>query len=131
MPPVFEGETQLQMKWNDAWLSNTDCDGDGLLDRYYGHDSYIGSGAWMTNHMWGTYRGEDGHTYSWNYFVKIAAVPSDAVKEGGVWHTADGMEIGPVIWGSFAVLQEIDNDQGTGAHGLSYKSPARPGLGSY
>lgn len=34
----------LIMKWNDAWLSNKDCDGDGSLDRHYGFDSYIGSG---------------------------------------------------------------------------------------
>jgi hypothetical protein len=43
------------MKWNDAWLANVDCDGDGLLDRHYGFGSYIGSGAWLTNHMWGSY----------------------------------------------------------------------------
>jgi len=77
----------LQMKWNDAWLSNKDCDGDGLLDRHYGFDSYIGSGAWLTNHMWGTY--EDG-TCQWDYFVKIVAVPADAYNDGGIWYTADG-----------------------------------------
>jgi opacity protein-like surface antigen len=27
-------DDQLSMKWNDAWLSNKDCDGDGLLDRH-------------------------------------------------------------------------------------------------
>ena len=26
-------EVDLMMKWNDAWLSKMDCDGDGLLDR--------------------------------------------------------------------------------------------------
>ena len=31
--------TQLLMKWNDAWLSNKDCDGDGKLDRHYGYPS--------------------------------------------------------------------------------------------
>ena len=45
----------LIMKWNDAWLSNKDCDGDELLDRHYGFSSYIGSGAWLTNHQWGSY----------------------------------------------------------------------------
>jgi len=48
-------DISLIMKWNDAWLSNKDCDGDGLLDRHYGHDSYIGSGAWETNHQSGEY----------------------------------------------------------------------------
>mgnify|MGYP005847994471 FL=1 len=38
-------DVDLMMKWNDAWLSNEDCDGNGLLDRHYGYDSYIGSGA--------------------------------------------------------------------------------------
>ena len=36
-------DVDLMMKWNDAWLSNKDCDGDGYLDRHYGFDSYIGS----------------------------------------------------------------------------------------
>ena len=46
-------DVQLSMKWNDAWLSNKDSDGDGLLDRHLGYDSYIGSGAWLTNHQSG------------------------------------------------------------------------------
>ncbi len=129
-PPVTESDTNLQMKWNDAWLSNKDCDGDGMLDRYYGYPSYIGSGAWLTNHQWGTYE-VDGVTYKWEYFVKIVAVPSDAVNVSGVWYTADGLEIGPSIWGTFAIIQEVYNDQGTGDHGLYYKSPATPGLGAY
>lgn len=128
-PPVTEGDN-LQMKWNDAWLSNKDCDGDGKLDRYYGYPSYIGSGAWLTNHMWGTYE-VSGTTYKWDYFVKIVAAPSDATNVGGVWYTSDGVEIGPAIWGAFAVIQEVYNDQGTGDHGLLYKSPAAPGLGAY
>lgn len=129
--PVTESETNLIMKWNDAWLSNKDCSGDGKLDRYYGYPSYIGSGAWLTNHMWGTYEDADGNTFHWEYFVKIVAVPSDAVKANQVWYTADGVEIGPVIWGAFAVIQEVYNDQGTGEHGLLYKSPASPGFGTY
>jgi len=121
----------VMMKWNDAWLSNTDCDSDGLLDRHYGFISYVGSGAWLTNHQSGTYEGDDGVTYKWNYFVKIVAVPSTATKIIGVWYTAGGVEIGPDIWGEFAVIQEIYNDQGTGDHGLLYKSPACPGFGAY
>ena len=124
-------DIQLVMKWNDAWLSNKDCDGDGKLDRHYGHDSYIGSGAWETNHQWGSYEGEDGKTYKWNYFVKIIAVPSDATMVEGIWYTADGTEIGPVIWGSFAIIQRVYNDQGTGEHGIEYLSPAGPGFGKW
>lgn len=46
---------QLQMKWNDAWLANKDCETYGALDRHFGFDTYQGSGAWLTNHASGTY----------------------------------------------------------------------------
>lgn len=123
-------EDNLTMKWNDAWMSNKDCDGDGKLDRHYGHDSYIGSGAWLTNHMSGTYV-DDGKTQKWNYFVKIVAAPADATKEDVVWYTADNVEIGPVIWGEFAIIQQVYNDTGTGEHGIEYKSPSPVGFGFY
>ena len=120
-------DVKLSMKWNDAWLSNMDRDGDGKLDRHYGYDSYIGSGAWETNHMWGT--NEDGT--NWNYFTKIVAVPADAVNDGGIWYTADGTEIGTVIWGEFAVIFEVSNDPATGDHGVLYNPPAPTGFGYY
>jgi hypothetical protein len=123
-------DVRLMMKWNDAWLSNKDCDGDGELDRHYGFTSYIGSGAWETNHQSGSYE-EDGQIYKWNYFVKIVAAPADAYSEGGYWYTVDGTEIGPVIWGSFAVIMRVYNDQGTGDHGIEYLSPAGPGFGKW
>jgi len=121
----------LEMKWNDAWLSNKDCDGDGLLDRHYGFASYIGSGAWETNHMWGEYVGDDGETHGWNYFVKIVAAPIDAVSTGGIWYTADGVEIGPAIWGDFAIIQHVENDPYADIHGLQYVSPVSAGFGFY
>jgi len=124
-----EGDS-LIMKWNDAWLSNKDCDGDGKLDRHYGFPTYRGSGAWLTNHMSGSYE-VDGVTYKWTYFVKIVAAPSDAVLDGGVWKTSGGVEIGPAIWGDFAIIQEVINDAGAGQHGVQYKSPASPGFGFY
>lgn len=94
-------DVDLLMKWNDAWMSNKDCDGDGALDRHFGFDSYIGSGAWLTNHQSGTYVGEDGKVHHWTYFVKIVAAPADAYVVDAIWYTADGVEIGSVIWGSF------------------------------
>lgn len=115
----------LIMKWNDGWMSNKDCDGDSLLDRHFGFDSYIGSGAWLTNHQSGE---DDG--CKWNYFTKIVAVPEDAVNQGGTWYTADSTEIGPVIWGDFATIQSVYNDQ-CGEHGIEYLSPAAPGFGVY
>ena len=118
---------KLAMKWNDAWLSNKDCDGDGALDRYYGFDSYIDSGAWLTNHMSGLYD-ED---CKWNYFTKIVAVPVDAVLTDGIWYTADGVEIGPIIWGQFATILEVSNDPCAGEHGVLYNAPAPTGFGYY
>jgi hypothetical protein len=119
----------VDMKWNDAWLSNMDRDGDGLLDRHYGSPSYIGSGAWETNHQ--TYT-EDGQQYV--YFCKIVAVPQDAVKYPSsaipdythVWRTAEGKEIGPDIWGAFAVVLETESGSG-----VLYRSPAGPGFGKW
>lgn len=231
-------DVELSMKWNDAWLSNQDCDGDGLLDRHYGFDSYIGSGAWITNHQKGVYEGEDYNwdvsgnwlldfaggtgnrefvnlvqdaegnvvgefwyyagtwiyggtlvgtvtgdnlhldydrnpvlytgefdgiigenvitagtfsdsdgnnlqwtatgtsekiyeTCEWDYFVKIVAAPADAYEDGGIWYSADGSEIGPVIWGQFAIIQEVENDLCAGIEGKQYGSPVGPGLGKY
>jgi len=124
-------DVDLIMKWNDAWLSNVDCDGDGLLDRHYGHDSYIGSGAWETNHQSGTYELDDGKICSWNYFVKIVAVPADAEAVAGVWYAADGTEIGPVIWGEFAIIQQVYNDPCGGSHGVEYLSPDHAGFGGW
>ena len=138
--PVNEG-TKLLMKWNDAWLSNKDCDGDGKLDRYYGFDSYIGSGAWQTNHMFGEYEGEDGKICKWNYFAKFIAVPEDAIliANGGtngwgdvvdMWFTADMEEIGEEIWGAFAITLEVYNDPCGGYHGQIYKG-VRAGFGGW
>jgi len=107
----------LQMKWDDMWLANTDCNTDGKLDRHYGHTSYIGSGAWTTNHM-----SLDGY----NYFAKFVAAPVDANLVSGYWYTSDGVEIGPVIWSDFAVVQEVES--GSGA---LYVSPNGPGFGQY
>lgn len=140
--PCEEDDTILLMKWNEAWLSNKDCSGDGLLDRHYGYDSYIGSGAWLTNHMQGTYVDDEGETCHWTYFCKIVAVSdSDYLVDTGqtdeyeepirIWYTADGDEIGREIWGAFAIIQEVSNDTCTGEHGVLYRSPVGPGLGKF
>lgn len=117
------------MKWNDAWLSNKDCDGNDLLDRHLGSDSYIGSDAWLTNNQSG-YVEVNGRDRKWTYFIKIIAAPADGYTSGGTWYTAGGTEIGPVIWGQFAIVQEVYNDPSAGAHGILYLSPTGPGFGS-
>lgn len=124
-------DVQLLMKWNDAWISNTDCDEDGKLDRHYGYASYIGSGAWETNHMWGTYPDGNGGICEWDYFTKIIAAPADAYTDNGKWYNADGTEIGPVIWGEFATIQEVENDPCVGIEGIQYISPDHPGFGGW
>lgn len=126
-----EKDIKLVMKWNDAWLSNMDCDDDGKLDRHAGFDSYIGSSAWLTNHQSGEYFDADGGLCKWNYFIKIVAAPADAVEMNGTWYTAEGEEIGDVIWGQFAVIQVVSNDPCAGEHGVQYVSPAGPGFGKY
>lgn len=70
-------------------------------------------------------------TCYYNYFVKIVAAPEDAYVENGYWYSEDGVEIGEVIWGAFAITQEVSNDSCTGEKGLLYKSPLSPGLGYY
>lgn len=127
--PVDEGYA-LMMKWNEGWLSNKDCDGDGLLDRHYGFDSYIGSGAWLTNHQRGEYT-ENGEVCKYEYFVKIIAPPADADLIAGVWYAADGTEIGPVIWGEFAIIQSVYNDPCGGYNGVEYLSPDHVGFGGW
>ena len=125
--PVTEG-TWLMMKWSDIWLSNKDCNGDGILDRGGpGGTSSDAEGAWLTNHQSGW--NDDGSR--WTYFVKIVAAPADAYVDGGYWYTADGVEIGSVIWGAYARILQISNDPGADEHGLLYKSPASPGFGYY
>ena len=114
-------DVELMMKWNDAWLSNKDCDDDGKLDRHHGYDSYIGSGAWCTNHQKGSYE-EDSKTCKWEYFVKIVAKP-----------TADydcEEHEGEEIWGAFCVIQSVYNDPCAGETGIEMKADI-PGLGVY
>ncbi len=107
----------LIMKWNDAWLSNKDRDGDGNLDRHWGYDSYIGSGAWCTNHQ----RATEADGTKWEYFVKIVALDhpvNEYENVGGILYY-NGEEVGQQIWGSFVIIQSVYNEQG-GWHGIEY-----------
>ena len=126
----------VAMKWNDAWLSNQDCDGDGKLDRYYGFSSYIGSGAWLTNHnSWAV--DANGREARASEFIKIVANPADAVIAGPVGYFGEltvyqnGKVVGPQIWGAFAVIQYVLNDPSTGDHGLRLKSQIAAGFGKF
>jgi hypothetical protein len=124
-------DVELLMKWNDPWLANTSCDTDTALDRHFGSSSYIGSGAWETNHMSGIYERANGEACHWTDFVKIIAVPADAVNIGGVWYNAGGTAIGPDIWGEFAIIEEVINDPCAGQNGVQYLSPDHAGFGGW
>ncbi len=102
-------DVKLVMKWNDAWLSNTDCDDDGILDRHPGSASYIDSGAQLTNHL--TWEDEQG---SHELYKKIIAVPGNANQEYDI------------LWGFFAIVEEESNGEGT-----PDIRPATPRLESY
>lgn len=128
-------DIQLTMKWSDEWLSNKDCNDDGKLDRGYscdptGANNSACTGAWLTNHMWGS-DPVDGKACNWNYFTKIITPSLDADKESDYWYNADGVVIGPVIWGGFATVMEVENDPCNDIHGLQYSSPDHPGFGGW
>jgi len=130
-------DIDLIMKWNDAWISNVDCDGDEKLDRHYGFPSYIGSEAWLTNHQKGEYE-LDGQICKWEYFVKIVAAPADAyvaapydAQDNGTYYNSDGIEIGAQIWDAFAIIQQVENDACAGINGAQYISPDHPGFGGW
>jgi hypothetical protein len=146
--PVTSGD-KLEMKWNDAWLSNQDCDGSETpgypgtkLDRHYGFLTYRGSGAWLTNHASGNYE-YSGMTCSWRDFVKIVAVPTTATPlpdaiacpaanglDGSMWYL-DGKQIGCSIWTDFALIQEESSDPCGQQPIMDYKNKFRSGLGNW
>jgi hypothetical protein len=97
------GDIHLIMKWNDALLSNKDRDGDGKLDRHWGHDSYIGSGAWLTNHQ-----KLNGKLVS---YVKIKAKPTEDFECNE-------------IWGDFCIIIEVNYGQ----EPAEYVMPIGPGV---
>lgn len=119
----------LIMNWNDAWLSNEDCDRDGELDRHKGYEGYKDSGAWVTNYQSGGYVGEDGRKHFWTWLSKIEAVPTNSEIIDGVWYSLDGEEIGTAIWGSFALTESAYTDDFGGGLKEEELSSAAPGFG--
>lgn len=110
--PVTESTDRLMMKWNDAWMDENKV-------RHAGYATYIDSGAWLTNHE--RWIDEDGTKHT--YFVKIISACSNWTQSGGNWIDQNGDTVGPVIWGQFAVIQELlDGETLT-------KSEADSGLG--
>lgn len=111
---------RLRMYWNEAWMSNQDrADGsgggepDGNLDRHYGFPTYFDSGAeliqYQTEPILVEHKGKV-KTVKAYYYSRIVAVPSDAVLIDDVWYTADGVELGPEVYGSFARVETVDHN---------------------
>lgn len=127
------------MKWNDAWLSNKDCNGDGLLDRPDDvGGTYVGSGAWLTNHNSWTVTLANGKQFHAGEFIKIVALPGGAVVAGPtdpifLEETVylNGRKLGPQIWGDFAVIQYVVSDKDAGISGVLLKSELAAGFGFY
>jgi hypothetical protein len=95
-------DVRLIMKWNDAWIDENNV-------RHEGHDSYIGSDAWLTNHMSGTDNGK-----KWTYFVKIKAMDYA------------GQPCSQPIWGEFCVVEEVNSGLGMTFKDMQYG----PGFGN-
>ncbi len=124
----------LKWRWNEAYLSTQDCDGDELLDIANGEDSYRGTGAWTTTKWTKMYTDKDGNKCQVSQYTKYVAVPVDAYSENGIFYTADGTEIGQVVdsegFEDFAKIQLIWNDPCNGKNGVDYKAPGPVGLGN-
>ncbi len=117
----------VNMTWNDTWLSNKDCNNDGSLDV---EQNTIGSGAWQNYHSKGIYDDENGNKCNWVLQYKIIAVPEYAYLENGFWYDVDDNEIGENFYNEWAIIQIISNDPCGGENGVKYKSPFRVGFGN-
>ena len=122
-------EVKLKMKWSDLWISNVDRNDDGKLDRGVG-PSYTNSavpGAWLTNHQ----RGINEDSTTWSYFVKIVYPDADWVKDGTLWRDSEDVEMGSVLWTSFAKIFAVSNDPAYDEHGVLYNPVSPTGFGYY
>lgn len=107
-------EVDLLMKWNADWNAGNTY---GWNSTY--QDEF--EDAWITNHMSGTDL-IDGEEYRWSYFVKIVWV--------GPAPSGDDPYEDTRIWGQFAIIQEVLNDQYSGTHG-NQPIPGPNGFGAY
>ena len=97
------------------------------------------SGTWSNTSQSGTWKTTSGmatkDVCEYDYFVKIVTPNNNTevgdYKDAGMWYNVDGVKIGPVIWGAYAIVQEVENDPCGESQGLLYKSPLSPGLGFY
>jgi hypothetical protein len=126
---MFSGMT-VHANWNDAWLSNMDCNGDGVLDQHCNLPTYEGSGAWNMTHMAFSYPGPNGTTCEWSYFAKIVAVPTGSYLVDGMWYAPWGVPIGPDEGEGLAVVMRTMVDTCNGGAD-QYIGPSGAGLGKW
>lgn len=120
------GNVNLVIKYDGSTYEVT---ADGKISE----DGNLG-GTWTSNTgQAGTWLSTKGSAeeYKWNYFVKIVYPGDDAVLDGGIYYTAEGVEIGTAVWGAYARILQVYNDQGTGEHGVEYNPEAPTGFGYY
>ena len=67
-------------------------------------------------------RGGHGQEH-WTYYTKIVAAPADATVVDGNWVDANGLIIGPVLWGEFATIMEVESGVGS-----NLRQPSRAGI---
>ncbi|MEO6508570.1 MAG: hypothetical protein ABIO02_01325, partial [Patescibacteria group bacterium] len=106
------------------------------------------SGTWTDNYQNGSRNGNWSTTTgngtvlacTWSDFIKIVAAPTTAYHDPvggfygeGTWLTqVGGTEIGPAIWGDFAVIQEVSSDPcGQSTDLMNFRSDVRSGLGHW
>jgi hypothetical protein len=109
--PVETGLVRFKMKWNDVYISNKDCDGDGKLDRHYGHDSFYSTRAWLTNHYVWSYVGDDDNVHWVHWYLKMVAQPYagfDCASIGGTPFN-----------GQFCTVKNVYYDPYGGSQGMS------------
>ena len=123
---VTEGTENLVMKWSDDWLANVSCDGDATLDLGLNSKTGVATGTsmgWVTNHFEGDYLGSDNELHHYTYFVKIIYDAGAACAAGS----------DTCVWGSYAIIEELQNDD-FGEYGGRLKFINKltgPGLGRF
>lgn len=137
--PGYEG-WYVEETWNDAFLSNKDCDGDNQLDVALGQENHRGTGAWLKNKFTGSHEDSNGNICEVMQVIKYVAVPVNATSVPGgpnghnVFIDEDGNEIGldlkfDGIYKDFALIQLIWQDPCRELSGIYFNFPP-PGLGN-
>ena len=61
----------------------------------------------------------------------LVYAPSDWHPIDGIWYDSENLEMGSVIWGSYARILQVSNDPYYDEHGVLYNPPSPTGFGYY